>query len=196
MKKILIIGCIGLGLVMTGCSHRTAPVSLHTESVTTIDSTHTKKEVLKDSSYYKETVEEKTLPPATVGITLTKSQLDSLIVALQGLPSTVSRSVTYQDPKTRAMLTVLLDSLGRIKLSCTATEQKYFEIVKQSSRTIASLEKELQSYRDIEKFSSVEVRKPELTWWQKFKRNTFLVICVVLVCVAMVLGVLSKFRII
>jgi uncharacterized protein YlxW (UPF0749 family) len=107
------------------------------------------------------------LPTATVGITLTKSQLDSLITALGTLPSSVEKVIYYQDPKTRAMLSVMLDSLQRIQITCTATEQKYYEKTKEQTRTISQLQNELRKERATTTTLQNEVRQTKIPWYTR-----------------------------
>ncbi len=196
MKILLIIG-LGLAVVLvTGCSVHTVPVSSVTVTETKTDSIHTKNEVLKDSSFYKETVEEKTLPAATVGITLTPKQLDSLIVAIQSLPSAVSRSVVYYDPKARAMLSVLMDSIGNLHFDCTATEQKYLQKHTESMRYLQKLVNEKKELRKENAILKTEVRQVKQTWWSRFrlKLGNFGLFFIVFVVLVAVVGILSKFK--
>jgi hypothetical protein len=162
---------IAFGLVIcvliAGCSSRTAPVSSHTENTITTDSTHSKTVVKSDSSTYKETLKERILPAAEVGITTTKKQLDSLISALQNLPSSVTREIHVVDPHTRAMLTVLLDSLGRIQFKCTALEQHYYEKFVDQQRIINNYTSENETLKEKIKTLTAEVREQKIPFWQK-----------------------------
>ncbi len=62
------------------------------------------------------------MPGGTVGIKLSRAQLDSLVDALQAMPASVSRTIVKNDPKIHAMLSIMLDSLGKIHFNCTAAD--------------------------------------------------------------------------
>lgn len=158
---------LGISLVVAGCSRKTAPVSSHTETISDTDSTYSFTADHVDSVYYKETLEEKTLPGAVVGITLEKKQLDSLINALGNLPSAVTRTVHYTDPNTRAILSIMLDSLQRIRIDCEATEHKYYQTTIQQSRTIKELTRELKLVKEENTKLRSEVLIEKIPWWQK-----------------------------
>lgn len=155
-------------LSLAGCSPKTAPVSSHTENTHTKDSVHIKNTVKTDSSFYKETLEEKVLPQATIGITTNDNQLDSLIIALRNLPSNVKKEIHYRDPKARAMLTVLIDSLGLIQFRCTAIEQRYHEKHIAQQRLINNLTSELDAVKQKDKVLKEELRQEKLPAWKRF----------------------------
>lgn len=158
------IGLIGLA---TGCGVRTAPVSTTTETEARRDSTVTSKETSKDSSSFVSVTTPTVLSGGKVGVTLTKSQLDSLITSLRTMPSGVPKVLYYSDPKMKAQLQVVLDSLGRIHFNCAAADQlcmqthttqtKYIEKLKEEK---AVLERESKSLRS----QVLEAKKP---WYQK-----------------------------
>lgn len=152
---------------MIGCSRKTVPLSSHSETSTDIDSLYSLTADHVDSVYYRESLEEKTLPAAVVGITLEKKQLDSLITALGNLPSTVSRTVHFKDPQTRAILSIMLDSLQKIRIECEATEQKYYQKTIEQSRTIQSLTAELRAVKEENTKLSTEVKQEKIPWWNK-----------------------------
>lgn len=191
-----ILGLVVIGLIVSGCSRKTVPISSHTETTTDLDSLYSMTADHMDSSYYKETVEEKTLPGATVGITLNEKQLDSLITALRNLPSSVSRTVYYKDPDARAILTVMLDSLQRVRFECEATEQKYFEKTVQQGRTIKELTTELQSVKELNRKLQSEIRKEKVSWWKttwaKVKSFGFGAFFVLFVIALVLLGLFIK----
>jgi hypothetical protein len=182
-----------LMLMIAGCSHRTAPVSSHTETEHVKDSVHSETTVKSDSSYYKETLEEKVLPSAEVGITTNKSQLDSLISALRSLPSNVTKEIHYQDPKARAMLTILLDSLGNIQFKCTALEQTYYQKFVEQQRTINNLTSENDVLKEKNSTLQDTVVKEQLPWWQHaltyIKGFGVGAVAVILVILALMFGI-------
>lgn len=185
-----------IGLLVIGCSRKTVPVSLHTETVSDLDSIYSITADRVDSSYYKETLQEKTLPMASVGITLEKKQLDSLIDALGKFPSTITRTLHYKDPETRAILSIMLDSLQRIRIQCEATEQKYFEKTIKQSRTIQALSKELQSVKEENNKLRTEVHQEKIPWWKstwsKIKAFGFGAFFVVFTIVVVLIGIFIK----
>lgn len=163
--RALVLGLL-IGLVMmTGCSRKTVPVSLNTENNSILDSLYSLTADSFDSTYYKETLEEKTTPKASIGITLEKKQLDSLINALGNLPSSVSKVLYYKDPESRAILTVMLDSLQRIRIECEATAQTYYQKTIEQSRTIQRLSSELQAVKAENTKLVTEVRQEKISWW-------------------------------
>lgn len=194
--KAFILGLLFGLIMMAGCSRKTVPVSSHTETESDIDSTYSLTADHIDSVYYKETLEEKTLPGAVVGITLEKKQLDSLITALGNLPSAVNRTVYYKDPGTRAILSIMLDSLQKIRIECEATEQKYYQTTIQQSRTIKQLTTELQSVKEENTRLRSEVVMEKTPWWQsawtKIKSFGFGVFFVVFIIAVVLLGLFIK----
>lgn len=163
----ILIGLVVIGFAVIGCSPKTVPVSSHTDTTSSMDSIYTLTADNVDSSYYKETLEEKTLPGAVAGITLAKKQLDSLITALGNLPSAVSRTVYYKDPNTRAILSIMLDSLQKIRIQCEATEQTYYEKSIQQGRYIQALSNELKAVKEENKTLHSELMIEKIPWWQK-----------------------------
>src|SRR5689334_20288088 len=135
-KPFFALFILGLGLFVTGCGPQSVPVSSTESKSKEKDSIVVSKQIHKDSSFFKETVTQKILPAASVEITTTKNQLDSLIAALGTLPKSVTRSFYYQDPKLKAQLSIILDSIGRVHFMCTAESQICFEKNVQQARLI------------------------------------------------------------
>jgi hypothetical protein len=191
MKKIS-IGLV-MVLMIAGCSSRTAPVSSHTEITHEKDSVHSKTTAKSDSSFYKETLKEKVLPKAEVGITTNKNQLDSLISALRSLPSNTPKEIHYQDLEARAMLTILLDSLGNIQFKCTALEQHYNEKFIEQQRIINNLTSENDVVKEQNSTLKTEIIQEKIPGWQKawiaIKGFGVGSVAVVLIIVALMLGI-------
>lgn len=122
-----------------------------------------------DSTTITETLIEKKLPGATVGVTLTKAALDSLIAALGTLPQSTTRTLYYQDPKLRAQLQLVLDSLGRVQIKCTALEQTYFEKYVKELHYRESLTAELTRVNTEKQKLQTQVRELKQTPWEKIK---------------------------
>lgn len=176
---------IGLGLLgVTGCSRKVAPVSstkeIHTEK-TASDSLVTSK---TDSFSHIETVTEKTLPASTVGLSLSRAQLDSLVNALQAMPS-VSRTIVMPDKVGRAQLKILMDSIGNVQFLCTSLEKTYFEKNVQQTHLIESLTVQLTKVNEqlsIKEKEIVELKKGFFArvgdWAQNFALNICLIIII------------------
>jgi hypothetical protein len=139
MKWIIFIG-LGLGLGLTGCGRKFAPVSSHTATTLRTDSVSKTNTLRSDSVRYVERIIEKTLPGATIGVALTKMQLDSLIRALGTLPK--GTPITLTDPKMRAQLQLVMDEMGNLKATCTALEYQYQERIIERERTIKELKEQ------------------------------------------------------
>lgn len=201
MKNIssLLIGLVVV-VMMTGCGPRIVPVSSTTKTTTKTDSVSNKSEVTKDSSSYKETVKEKTLPAAVVGITLSKQAMDSLIAALSNLPSSVPKTVYYHDPKLRAMLSLALDSLGRFRINCTAMEQKYYERETEYKKFISQLVSENKSLKKEKTTLKSDVKEKRETWlqrtWQSIRRFGFWSFFIGFMVFVLALGMFKNFNII
>lgn len=169
-RVALLIVCV-LGLGATGCGVRTAPVSSSTTQIEKRDSITKVTETKKDSSFYRETVTEKTLPGSTVGVTLSKEQLDSLIQGLRAMPSSVTRSIYRTDPRMQTTLAIILDSLGRIHFKCITSERSYYEISKSQQRWIENVKSENTKIKTENMLLKAEVREMKKSFWEKLKNG-------------------------
>lgn len=197
MKIFLFV--LGVSLIgLTGCSVKTVPVSSSIETTLKNDSIHTEKESLKDSSYHKETVEEKTLPGATVGITLSKQALDSLILALGNLPSSVPKVIYYTDPKSRVILSTMLDSLNNFRIQCEATEQRYYQTTIEQGRYIEKLKEKIDSVSRHNTQLTTVVNEKQERWltrtWRSIKSFGFGSFLMAFLVMVLAVGAFSNFN--
>lgn len=123
----------------------------------------------KDSSVYRETVKETTVPQSVIDFNIGHVQkLDSVIVALKSLPKGVPQVITIPDKSGHAMLQLLLDSIGGLHARCTALEQKHFDKEVNQLHYINSLTKELTD-KNVEnsslKTTVLQLKKP---WYERF----------------------------
>ena len=186
--KFLVFILLVVWVGVTGCGRKSIPVSSITETTTKKDSTTTKTKNVTDSVRYIERVIEKILPSATVGITLTKRQLDSLTLALGNLPG---KTVYYTDPKVQAQIQLLMDSLGNIQINCTALEQKYFEKYVKEAHYSETLVNELTRVNTENKKLVSEIRELKKTPWEKIKaslNNIILKICLAIIAIMVVVA--------
>lgn len=184
MVFILLVVWVGV----TGCGRKSIPVSSITETTTKRDSTVSSRQSTVDSIKYIERVIEKILPSATVGITLTKSQLDSLTLALGNLPG---KTAYYTDPKLRAQLQLVMDSLGHIQFNCTALEQKYFEKYVKEAHYRETLVNELTKVNLENQKLVTEIHELKKTPWEKIKaslNNIILKICLAIIAIMVVVA--------
>lgn len=151
VRTWLLLIAVVFGLGVSGCSRKAAPSSIVESTATKSDSSTERTASSTESINVSETVEEKILTGATVGVTLTPAQLDSLLGALRQMPtaSTIpgtvqaTRTVYYQDPKLKAQLTILMDSIGRVTFKCQAMDQTYYERHVQEIRRSTLLQSEV-----------------------------------------------------
>lgn len=182
---ILLVVWVGV----TGCGRKSIPVSSNTETTTKRDSTVSSRQSTVDSVKYIERVIEKILPSATVGITLTKSQLDSLTFALGNLPG---KTAYYTDPKLRAQLQLVMDSLGRIQFNCKSLEQTYFEKYVKEAHYRETLINELTKVNMENQKLVSEIRELQKTPWEKIKaglNNLLLKICLAIIAIGLIVAV-------
>jgi len=182
---ILLVVWVGV----TGCGRKSIPVSSITETTTKRDSTVSSRQSTVDSVKYIERVIEKILPSATVGITLTKSQLDSLTFALGNLPG---KTAYYTDPKLRAQLQLVMDSLGRIQFNCKSLEQTYFEKYVKEAHYRETLINELTKVNLENQKLVSEIRELKKTPWEKIKaglNNLLLKICLAIIAIGLIVAV-------
>lgn len=158
-----------LFMVVISCGPKLVPVSNTDHQTVKTDSTRIQSHTKKDSSFYRETVEEKILPGAVTGITLTANQWDSLVSVIGQLPKGVP--VYMQDPQLKAQLRFLRDSLGRFRIECAALDQKYFQRTIEQGHFIQRLESELVSKNsEIEKLREQILQKQEckgVAFWKQ-----------------------------
>jgi len=180
----------------TGCGRKLAPVSFDhvlKDSITSVLTTGT---IVKDSSTLKETFTEKTLPGATIGIRLNKSQMDSLIRALGNLPK--GQAVTVTDPKLLAQLKFVLTANNELIATCTALDRQYNEKMTERLRYISKLEEENKSLKATHSDKSDTVVKEELNTWGKIiawiKKFTIASIAIALIIVCTTIGLFAKFK--
>lgn len=167
IKKFFIV-CLVVGVV-TGCGRKSIPVSSVTDTTTKKDSITQSNTATVDSIYHSIELIEKKLPGATVGVTLTKAALDSLIAALGTLPQSSTRTLYYQDPKLRAQLQILLTKQDSIEFRCTALEQTYYEKYVKELHYRESLTAELTRVNTEKQKLQTQVRELKQTPWQKIK---------------------------
>lgn len=170
MKIFRFIVVVSLVWGATGCGRKFVPVSLNTDTKQIkTDSTASTK---KDSSnvFFKETVDEKKLPEASVGLTLTRAGLDSLLNSLKGMPS-VTRTIVLPDKGLRAQLSILMDSLGNIQLKCTSLEKIYWEKNTTQAIYIEKLVTELAKANHQISSLKETVVKEQKSWWATITEN-------------------------
>lgn len=168
---------IMFGVMATGCGSKVVPVSSITTEKHETDSSTTRKETDKDSSSYRETLTEKKLAGSTVEQTFTKSQMDSLIKALQAMPANVTRTIYRTDPTMQTTLAIMMDSLGRIHIQCATAERTYYEKMVQQDHYISSLVKELTKVNSENSVLKQEITKLKVPFWEQLKNgfNSWLV---------------------
>lgn len=198
MKVHRLVCILFLGLTLGGCSRKAVPVS-HTETtVAQSDSTSVKHTTQHNDSSYVETVEEKKLPASKADLQLTKSQFDSLVIALKSLPPGL-REVYRTDPTMQSTIKIMMDSIGRLHFICTTAERTYWEKTIRQQRLIESLTTELTK-KNYELTKATEViKQKQRTMWDDIKgffRTSagILVIVIILVFIATVVGLINKFR--
>lgn len=182
---ILLVVWVGV----TGCGRKSIPVSSNTETTTKKDSTTSVTKNTTEKIIIRDSLVIKTLPSATVGITLTKSQLDSLTFALGNLPG---KTAYYTDPKLRAQLQLVMDSLGRIQFNCKSLEQTYFEKYVKEAHYRETLINELTKVNLENQKLVTEIRELQKTPWEKIKaglNNLLLKICLAIIAIGLIVAV-------
>lgn len=165
INRLIVVGLIFIGL--TGCKGPQLVSSTDLEKEIKKDSTITN--ITKnDSSVYKETVKEITVPQSVIDFNIGHAQkLDSVIAALKALPKGVPQIITIPDKSGRAMFQLLLDSIGGLHARCTAIEQKHFDKEVNQQHYINSLTKELTD-RNVENSSlKTQVTQLKKPWLQR-----------------------------
>jgi hypothetical protein len=166
-NKILFLSILTIGLGLAGCSRKATPVSSIEKVTEKKDSVTSVAETRKDSAFYKETVTEKVIPGGTVGLTMTKAELEAVLKSLASLPPSVTHSIYKTDPKTQAMIELVLDSLGKVHFNCTTADQRCLQITKESARIHEVDRTEITKVKEENtrlKNEIVELKKP---WYQR-----------------------------
>jgi len=146
------------------------------DSITTTDNT------LQVDSSYVERMIKKLMPGSAVGFTLSPGEYDSLVRALKSLPPEL-RTIYKIDPTLQTKFTIMLDSLGNLKLMCQTLDRYYFEKDVASKKTIHRLTQELTTVK--EQLNKKEVRQVKPNVWDNIKGwlKAILVIAVLLLAV-------------
>lgn len=165
MKVLLFIGCLGLGVWITGCGSTQSVSSTSTTSET--DSIVVKSESRKDSSSSKTTIEPKIIPGSSVDVSVTPGKLDSLIKGLKGLPTSVNRTIYLTDPKLQTRMTLLIDSLGNAILRCSDRDEMYYQVTRELTRLIETQKQEIERLSKKETDSKLEIIEKKKSFFQE-----------------------------
>lgn len=158
---------IVLLLVLSGCKGPQLVSSSDQEKQVRTDST-TVVVSKKDSSVYRETIKETTVPQSVIDFNIGHAQrLDSVIAALKALPKGVPQVITIPDKSGHAMLQLLMDSIGGLHARCTALEQKHFDKEVNQQHYINSLTKELTDKNMENSSLKTEILKLNKPWYQR-----------------------------
>lgn len=125
LKKISYL--VVLITMLTGCT-----------TVRPVEHTVTK----KDSVILREKLVPFSVQETTIEKSFSHDQVDSIIQALKTLPIN-SRTIYYTDPKLKTQLAFMLDSLGRLVISCKTLEREFQIKISERDRIIVSQEKQL-----------------------------------------------------
>ncbi len=96
-----------------------------------------------DSLIVREKLVPVTIPHSEVKTTLSKSQLDSLTLALRSMPAN-NRTIYYTDPLIKTRLSFAIDSLGKLIVRCETIEQMWMAKLQERDRYIHVKELEIQ----------------------------------------------------
>ncbi len=132
MSVIVRLCLMCLGVVMLAGCHTVQPVQ-HTIE-------HT------DSVIVTEKLVTVPVPGSEVKTTLSKSQLDSLTLALKSMPAN-NRTVYLTDPTLKTRLSFAIDSLGKLIIRCQSIEHLYMAKLEQKDKYIRIKELEIQQER-------------------------------------------------
>jgi hypothetical protein len=196
-------GCTGRVLLLfiaigvcAGCGRKLAPVSFSEIKKDSSVLTGTTRFTSKDSSSLKVTYTEKILPGATIGITLTKKQMDSLMLALSNLPK--GQSVTITDPKLLAQLKFMFDANNNLMATCTALDRQYNEKQTEMLRYIYKLEQENKSLKETHSDKTDMIEEEQLPWykklWNAILKSTGVIIILIMLAIGIVLWAWDKLR--
>lgn len=100
----------------------------------------------KDSVILREKLVPFSVQEVTVEKSFSRAQVDSIIMALKALPLN-SRTIYYTDPKFKTQMSFMLDSLGKLVISCKTLEQQFQVKITEKDHIITSQEKELFELR-------------------------------------------------
>lgn len=194
--RLLLLSFLLIGTV--GCGPKTVPVSVEEKTTEKSDSTSVKNTNVRSDSSYVETVTEKKLPGSEAGITLSKSQFDSLVNGLKALPPGL-RTVYRTDPTLQSTIKIMMDSIGQLHFLCTTAERTYWEKTISQQKLIESLTTELFKSNNERNHLREEIKEYKRTWWDDVKgffRTTggILVIGLVLAIVATAIGLYKKLK--
>lgn len=190
--------CISFGLLVSGCGRKTVPTSVTQTQTEKKDSTSVKNTTQRVDSSYVETVTEKKIAGSQVDLQLTKSQFDSLVLALKAMPPGL-REVYRTDPKLQSTIKIMMDSIGHLHFMCTTAERTYWEKSTRLQRLVESLTTELtkKNYELTQAKETIkEKRRTIFDDIKGFFRTSagIIVIVIILVCIATVIGLVNKFR--
>jgi hypothetical protein len=135
-----------------------------------------------DSVIIREKMVPVNIPATEVTSTLSKSQLDSLTLALRSMPAN-NKTIYLNDPTLRTRLSFALDSLGKLIIRCESIEQLYMAKLQEKDHYL--------------KIKDLEIREVQKTFGEKIKNyfNTILwTIIIALVLIAIVNFLLFKIR--
>lgn len=199
MEKLIKILPFALSfLLVMGCGRKAVPVASTTTITQKADSSHVATTNVRTDSSYVETVIEKKLAGSQAGISLTKNQLDSLILSMRAMPQGL-REVYRTDPTLQTTIKIMMDSIGRLHFICTTAERTYWEKTISQQKLIESLTTELTKKNHLLNEATEIIKENQRTWWDDVKGffktiRGLLVIIALIVIVATVVGVLNKFR--
>lgn len=175
--KFWLIGLMSWMLAGCGAHTRLVQHSIEKSDSTRIEA-HTES-ARSDSSFFKEEKKERILDGSSIESVYTRAELDSLFAGLRNLPS-VSRTIYATDPKMRTMLSIVLDSLGRIHLKCATAERTYYETTIRQGRYMESTRKELIEKDRAIKQLEERVKQYEAAWyvkvWQFLKNGIWFIL--------------------
>lgn len=165
MRLVIILCCVGV-VMLAGC--RVVQPVQHTIE-------------RKDSTVIREKLVPVTVPGSEVKTTLSKSQLDSLTLALRSMPAN-NRTIYYNDPTLKTRLSFALDSLGKLIIRCESIEQMYMAKLQEKDRYIH--------------VKDLEIRELQKTFGERLKTyfNTILYTLIAAIILIVGLNILLKIK--
>lgn len=160
---LAMIFTILLIIVLTSCKG-VQTIAEYSKIVDSTDTNTEKTTVTKDSSNYRYEVLLHMLHRAQTTIGLTRNQVDSLFTVLQMLPR--GTSIIKNDPKLQAQISILLDSMGVMQLTCISNERYYTSTISEQTRYIKELETKLRETTSVTTDTKTEIQKPKKGFWQ------------------------------
>jgi hypothetical protein len=140
MRLLIYIILFLLFMAQLGCK-QVKTVQHETKRTDSTNLNNSTSEILKDSSFFSKDLKEKTIPKASTEISISQDSINSLIDVLKNLPK---GTVIYKtDPTTQAQLTLALNKIGELTISCTSAEKKYYETTVTQGRIIEQLKSEV-----------------------------------------------------